>query len=79
MFQNPGLRAEEEEFQSIGDKSITELFRDFYLSQRGVEPTEEVMNIFAELAYEEKTLMRKRMKGWWRKNEANKTYYKGTK
>ena len=47
-----GLEQEEEEFQSSGDKSITELFRDFYISQRGVEPTEEVMNIFAELAYE---------------------------
>jgi len=47
-----GLDQEEEEFQSISDKSITELFRDFYISQRGVEPREELMEVFAELAYE---------------------------
>lgn len=51
-----GLEQEEEEFQGIGDKSVTELFKEFYLSQRGVEPREEIMKVFAELAYEEEEL-----------------------
>jgi exonuclease SbcD len=47
-----GLEQEEEHSYSIGDKSIGELFKEFYFSQRGVEPAEEIMQVFSEMSYE---------------------------
>lgn len=47
-----GLEQEEEHSYSIGDKSIGELFKEFYIAQRGVEPAEEIMQVFAEMSYE---------------------------
>jgi exonuclease SbcD len=47
-----GLEQEEEHSYGIGEKSIGELFKEFYYAQRGVEPAEEIMGLFSELAYE---------------------------
>ncbi|WP_163195073.1 exonuclease SbcCD subunit D [Clostridium thermarum] len=47
-----GLDEEEEHTYSVGEKSIGQLFKEFYYAQRGVEPAEEIMELFSELAYE---------------------------
>ncbi|MDT8718582.1 exonuclease SbcCD subunit D [Clostridium sp. 19966] len=48
-----GQETEEEEEINISEKSILELFKDFYLSQRGVEPKEDILKLFSEIAYSE--------------------------
>lgn len=39
----------EEEAEDIKDLSIMELFHNFYLNKRGVEPSEEIVELFAEI------------------------------
>lgn len=46
------LEQESEDSYSIGDKGIGELFKEFYYAQRGVEPAEEIMQVFSEMSYE---------------------------
>ncbi|KNF09408.1 exonuclease SbcCD, subunit D [Gottschalkia purinilytica] len=43
----------EEELESLEEKSIAELFKNFYLEKRSVEPSEEFMTVFSEIVLEE--------------------------
>ena len=43
----------EDEPQDFKERSITELFREFYVHKTKLEPTDEFMNLFAEIAGEE--------------------------
>lgn len=47
-----GVSQEEDYSYNLSERSIGELFKEFYVSQRGVEPSEEIMSVFAEMAYE---------------------------
>lgn len=47
-----GLDDENEEFYNIKEKSMNELFKDFYVKQRMVEPSEEIMDLFLSIAGE---------------------------
>lgn len=48
-----GQEVEEQEEINISEKSILELFKDFYTAQRNVEPQEDVLKLFSEIAYAE--------------------------
>lgn len=39
----------EESFFNAAEKSMRELFKDFYIKQRMVEPTEEIMELFLNI------------------------------
>lgn len=38
---------------NIKEKSMAELFKSFYLNQRGIEASEELMDLFLSIAQEE--------------------------
>lgn len=46
-----GSDDDQEDSFSLQDKSIDSLFKDFFKSRNGVEPTEELMNTFMEIIY----------------------------
>jgi exonuclease SbcD len=41
---------EYEHLENIREKSMSELFKEFYISQRGVEPNEEILDLFLSIA-----------------------------
>jgi exonuclease SbcD len=41
-----------EHFEGINEKSMSELFKEFYIAQRGVEPKGEIMDLFLSIAQE---------------------------
>lgn len=43
----------EEEFEDIKEKSMKELFQEFYVNERGVEPTGELLDLFLSIAQKE--------------------------
>jgi hypothetical protein len=45
---------ENQEFYNIKEKSMGELFKEFYIKQRMVEPSDEIMELFLSIAGEEK-------------------------
>ncbi|MGF7056445.1 metallophosphoesterase family protein [Brassicibacter mesophilus] len=47
------IEIEEKEMEEYKDKSIAELFKEFYFSERKLEPSEELMAIFSEIISEE--------------------------
>jgi len=47
------LDVDEKEIDNYKDKSIHELFKEFYLNERRIEPSEELMAIFSEIISEE--------------------------
>lgn len=47
-----GQDEEEDEFYNIKEKSMRELFKEFYIKQRMVEPNEEVMDLFLSIVEE---------------------------
>lgn len=52
----PIVENEEEaafDYESLTEKSMAELFKDFYLKERKVEPSEELMDLFLQIAQEE--------------------------
>lgn len=48
-----GEDEEEESFLSVREKSMGELFKEFYLKQRMVEPSEEIMDLFLNIVEKE--------------------------
>lgn len=48
-------KASDESYEDIKEKNIEELFKSFYLSQRNVEPSPEVMDMFFEIIGDEDT------------------------
>ena len=48
-----GSYEEDEDYYNIKEKSMSELFREFYKKQREVEPTEELMELFLNIIKEE--------------------------
>ncbi|MDP4179353.1 MAG: exonuclease SbcCD subunit D [Bacillota bacterium] len=48
-----GLDEEEAAFDSVKEKSMKELFKDYYFSERGKEPDSEIMDLFLEIACED--------------------------
>lgn len=52
----PRIKGEEKEsfdFDNIKEKSMKEVFKDFYLKERGVEPDDEVVELFLDIVQEE--------------------------
>ena len=47
-----GQEEKDEGYEDFREKSMKELFKDFYLSERGVEPKEEVLDAFLKIAGE---------------------------
>lgn len=47
-----GQEEKDEGYEDFKEKSMKELFKDFYLSERGVEPEEEVLDAFLKIAGE---------------------------
>lgn len=48
-----GEEDENEEFYSVKEKSMEELFRDFYTKQRMIEPNKEIMDLFLNILEQE--------------------------
>lgn len=48
-----GQGSEEFDFDTISERSMGEVFKEFYKSKRSVEPTEELMNLFLKIVQEE--------------------------
>lgn len=48
-----GCEDEEEEYYNIKEKSMSELFKEFYKKQREVDPSEELMELFLSIIKEE--------------------------
>ncbi|SHK10541.1 metallophosphoesterase family protein [Paramaledivibacter caminithermalis] len=47
------VEKDDEELEALKEKNIIELFREFYMKEKKIEPTEEFMALFTEIAGEE--------------------------
>lgn len=50
-----GIDSEEFEFETISERSMGDIFKEFYKSRRNTEPTEELMKVFLKIVQEDDT------------------------